>query len=68
MAISIVESMLAEETQHITTLTKEQISKTCKEVIRVMRNELPEEAHSMEVFDYMLAEIKEVLHSTPIRL
>ena len=37
-------------------------------VIAAMEKELPEEAHTMEVFDYILDEEKKMLHSKVVEL
>lgn len=56
------------ETQNVTELTTEHVSKVCLSVIETMKNGLPREAHSIEVFDYILEASKETLHSMPVKL
>lgn len=65
--INIVETAYS-ETQRQTTLTTEQISESCKSAIEAIKNELPKEARSMEVFDFILEKSKELLHSMPLEL
>lgn len=66
--INVVGSIQYVEEQRTTTLTTEQISKTCNSVIEAIKNELPKEAHSIEVLDFILEKSKELLHSMPLKL
>lgn len=69
MAITIVES-IGEHAEYLhsveTVLHRKTVLKTCKSVMDAMKNELPEEAHSIEVFDYILKECKDILHTSSI--
>lgn len=66
--INIVGSVASSELQRTTTLTREQISKACNSAIEAIKNELPEEARSIEAFDFILGQSKELLHSVPLEL
>lgn len=68
MAFNIVESVLYTNSQQAVTLTEEQIEKACALVIRVIKTTLPDEAHSVEVFDYILGRVKDEVRSMPINL
>lgn len=65
MAIRIVEStgeMIERLYDTEVVLHKKVILKTCQKIMDTMKNELPEEAHSIEVLDYILNECKDILH------
>lgn len=66
--LNIIGLQFGTKTQNVTELTTEDVSKACLSVIRAMKNELPQEAHSIEVFDYILKASKEVIHSMPVKL
>lgn len=66
--INVVGSIPYVEEQRTTTLTTEQVSKSCNAVIEAMKNELPKEAHSIEVLDFILEKSKELLHSMTLEL
>lgn len=71
MAITIVETA-GENTEHDMSaeiiLQREVVRKTCQSVIDVMKNELPEEAHTVEVFEYILQESGSMLRNAPLKL
>lgn len=56
------------ETEKVVVLEQQTAAKTCEMVIAAMERELPEEAHTMEVFDYILDEAKKMLHSKAVQL
>ena len=69
MAIRIVEStgeMVERFHDTEVVLHQKVISKTCQKIIDTMKNELPEEAHSIEALDYILNECKDILHKNTI--
>lgn len=66
--INIVGMIASLEARRTTTLTTEQILKSCNSVIEAMKNELPKEAHSIEAFDFILEKSKESLHNMPLDL
>lgn len=68
MSLNIIREQFDPKASHMTTLTEERVFKVCMLVIDAMRRGLPQEAHSMEVFDYILAESREALHSMRIEL
>lgn len=49
-------------------LDGELISKVCLKVLKTIENELPEETHSYEVYEYMLDTSKEMLQEKKIVL
>lgn len=51
-----------------TTIRSEDVQRTCEAMISVMRDELPPEAHTTEVFDYVLQECKQILHHKTLNL
>ncbi len=50
------------------TLSKEKIDKAIKEVLVTLKKELPEEALTVEVLEYIANELKDKAHSLQIRL
>lgn len=68
MSFNISESKLGETVHQLVTVDRETIGRACQSVIRAMQTELPEEARSIEIFDYVLKESREMLHSIPLRL
>lgn len=68
MALNIVESVLYTNSQQTVTLTEEQIEKACALVIRVIKTTLPDEAHSVEVFDLILGRVRDAVRSMPVKL
>lgn len=44
--LNIIGLQFGTKTQNVTELTTEDVSKACLSVIRTMKNELPQEAHS----------------------
>lgn len=67
MAINIVEGVFDANPEKTVTLTGEQIEKACTLVIKVMKSTLPDKAHSVEVFDYILGRAKDAVHSMPVK-
>lgn len=55
-------------TVHEAVLAREIITEVCEKVFDIMLKELPKEAHSMDIFDYILSESKDMIHSKPIKL
>lgn len=55
-----------DEIKQTLTLEQQTISKVCDDVIMAMINGLPEEAHTIEVFSYVLNKSKEMLHNKVI--
>lgn len=49
-------------------LQREVIFKICHSVMDAMKNELPEKAHSVEVFEYILQETRSMLRIAPLKL
>lgn len=49
-------------------LQREAIFKTCHSVMDAMKNGLPEKAHSIEVFEYILQETRSMLRTAPLKL
>lgn len=69
MAISIVESYgenIENAAKHTITLHRKKVDEVCRSVMDAMRDGLPEEAHSIEVLDYILDECKCKLHKYTI--
>lgn len=71
VGITIVETP-GENTEHYinteTVLQREVVLKTCQSVLDAMKNGLPEEAHSVEVFEYILQESKTMLRNAHLKL
>ena len=67
MALQIKYSFNA-ETEKTVVLEQQIVIQACEMVIAAMEKELPEEVHTMEVFDYILDEAKKILHSKTIKL
>lgn len=55
-------------TIHEATLARTDITNICEAIFAVLLNELPKEAHSIDVFDFLLSETKDMIHSKPIKL
>ncbi len=68
MSFNICGDCFSANTRQPLVLEGEAAAKACRSVITTMLNELPEEAHSIEVLDYILEMSKETLHSLPIKL
>lgn len=47
---------------------KDDIQKVCEAIICAMRDGLPKEAHTIEIFDYTLQECKEALRKKNLNL
>ena len=67
MALNIITTPIEANTQTVT-LNQKTVSVVCENVIAAMINGLPEEAHTVEVFDCILDESKEVLRNKVIEL
>lgn len=67
MALHIKYS-LGVETEKTVVLEQQVAMKVCETVMAAMVNELPEEAHTIEVFNYILDETKKMIHSKVVEL
>ncbi len=67
MALSVVEKF-GDELKKTITLDQKVISDVCDGVIATMVNGLPEEAHTLEVYNYVLNESIELLKTKTIIL
>lgn len=67
MALNIMTSY-AQENEQTITLNQQTISEVCEAVISAMVNGLPDEAHTMEVFDYTLKQTEKILHNKTLKL
>lgn len=65
MAVSIMARCVDEKRIY---LDWEHVSEVCEAIIAAMVNGLPEEAHTMEVYQRILTETKEILESKVIKL
>lgn len=54
--------------QNQTTVQNEDIKRTCEAMISAMKDGLPPEAHTTEVFDYVLQECGQILHRKTLNL
>lgn len=71
MAITIVETTGENAEHHMNTetvLQRKVVWKTCQSIMDAMKNELPEEAHTMEVFEYILQETGSMLRNAHLKL
>lgn len=66
--MTIVEGIMQNPTIHEVALTRTSITNICEAIFAVLLNELPKEAHSIDVFDFLLSETKDMIHSKPIKL
>ena len=66
--ITTVEGAMQKPTVDEVTLTRTSITNICEAIFAVLLNELPKEAHSIDVFDFLLSETKDMIHSKPIKL
>ncbi len=66
--VKILEDFKDAYTSKETVLKKSDISKICNKVVDAVKNELPEEAQTIEVFNYILEESKKMLHSKTVKL
>lgn len=67
MALNIITKPVDEMKQTLT-LDRQTVVKVCDDVLAAMINGLPEEAHTLEVFNYILEESKEMLYHKKIIL
>lgn len=67
MALNIITKPVDVMKQTLT-LDKQTVLKVCDDVIATMINGLSEEAHTLEVFNYILEESKEMLNHKRIKL
>lgn len=68
VSMTIVEEITQKPTIHEVALARTDITNICEAIFEVLLNELPEEAHSIDVFDFLLSETKDMIHSKPIKL
>lgn len=66
--LSIIEGVTEKPTTHDITLSRTMVTKICEDVVATMFNGLPKEAHTIEVFNYILSESKEMLKNKIIKL
>ncbi len=59
----ILEGVTEKPTVHEATLSRTVVTETCENVIAAIFNELPKELHTIEVFNYILSQSKEMLNS-----
>lgn len=67
MALNITTCFL-DEAEKTVTLNQQMVSKICESVIAVIANGLPEEAHTIEVFHYILEQTEDSLGSKLLKL
>lgn len=68
VSFNILEQPYSEVISRKVAIDQEIIAKACKSVIKAIQTELPEEAQSVEIFDYVLKESGKMLRSLPIKL
>ena len=56
------------EIKKVTLLKQETVNKAVKEAVRSIKNELPEEARTVEVMEYIIAEMHEFVKQSKIVL
>lgn len=66
--LNILEGVKEKPTTHDVTLSRTMVTKVCEDVVVAMFNGLPEEARTLEVFNYILSESKEMLKNKIIKL
>lgn len=66
MALNII-TCLSDEVEKTITLNQQTVSKICESIIKVMANGLPEEAHTIEIYYYVLQETEERLKRKVIK-
>ena len=67
MALNITTCFL-DEAEKTVTLNQQMVSKICESVIADIANGLPEEAHTIEVFHYILKQTEDSLGSKLLKL
>ena len=68
MALQITEMIGIGQNRQAIVLEQDTISKVCEAVILAMADGLPNEAHTIEVFNRLLEQTKELLQSKPLKL
>lgn len=68
MALQITEITGIGQNKQAVVLEQDTISKVCEAVILAMANGLPDEAHTIEVFNCLLEQTKELLQNKPLKL
>ena len=66
--LAVMEGYGQKPTVYEVKLSRTTITNTCESIFEVMLDELPEETHSMDTFDYILSETKSMIHSKLIKL
>lgn len=67
MAVNIIEVYGMGNSQTVE-LTMEKVREVSKEMIETMKNGLPEETHTMDVFECVLSEVRQMLRDLPVKL
>lgn len=67
MALEVT-TTLVEENKQVISLKQRTILEVCEAVILAMADGLPDEAHTIEVFEYILKQTEELLHNKPLKL
>lgn len=67
MAVNIIEAYGMGNSQTVE-LTMEKVREVSKEMIETMKNGLPEETHTMDVFECVLSEVRQMLRDLPVKL
>lgn len=68
MALQITEIIGIGQNRQAIVLEQDTVSKVCEAVILAMADGLPDEAHTIEVFNRLLEQTKELLQSKPLKL
>lgn len=63
--VTTFEDAMQEQTM---TLRRQAVSEVCESMIQAMKNGLPSEAQTMDTFDYILRECREMIHKRKISL
>lgn len=66
--LNLVNNIGQKQTVQEVVLTQTTITNVCENIFDVLLNELPVEAHTIEAFDYILSETKDMIHGTLIKL
>lgn len=67
MALNIITSCIEKNKQTVE-LEQQTISEVCETLVSAMVKGLPNEAHTIEVFDYVLQQTKELIRNKVIEL
>lgn len=65
--LKIIEGIGQKPTEQEVVLTRTTITNVCESIFDVLLDELPEEAHTIEAFDYILSETQDMIHSETVK-